>query len=165
MLVGALALLALNDHVLKTASPGWVTGKVSDFAGLAVAPALLVAVAEIATRRRLSDGWLLGALFVTGAVFSATKVWVPAGDAYEVVFGLARWPLDSAVAALGGYRPTAPAPVVLTRDPTDLLALPALAVAWVTRPAARTHLRESKAVVGNEVSFGTSRNSGVATGL
>ena len=34
-------LLALNDHVLKQAWPGWVTGKLSDVAGLVVAPAVL----------------------------------------------------------------------------------------------------------------------------
>ena len=32
----AIALLALNDHVLKSAWPGLVTGKLSDFAGLVV---------------------------------------------------------------------------------------------------------------------------------
>lgn len=32
--LGTLALLLLNDFVLKTAFPGWVTGKLSDFAGL-----------------------------------------------------------------------------------------------------------------------------------
>lgn len=32
----AIALLALNDHVLKAAWPGWATGKLSDFAGLVV---------------------------------------------------------------------------------------------------------------------------------
>ncbi len=39
----ALALLLLNDHVLKTAHvlPGALTGKLSDFAGMLVAPPLL----------------------------------------------------------------------------------------------------------------------------
>lgn len=32
----ALVLLLLNDHVLKYAYPGWLTGKLSDFAGLFV---------------------------------------------------------------------------------------------------------------------------------
>lgn len=32
----AVALLALNDHVFKAAWPGWMTGKLSDFAGLVV---------------------------------------------------------------------------------------------------------------------------------
>ena len=37
----ALVVLVLNDHVLKTAYPGWITGKLSDVAGLVVAPLLL----------------------------------------------------------------------------------------------------------------------------
>lgn len=34
--LGAVALLALNDHVLKYVWPGFITGKLSDFAGLVV---------------------------------------------------------------------------------------------------------------------------------
>ena len=37
----ALVVLVLNDHVLKTAYPGWITGKLSDVAGLVLAPLLL----------------------------------------------------------------------------------------------------------------------------
>ena len=36
--VVSLVLLVLNDHVLKQAWPGVVTGKLSDVAGLVVAP-------------------------------------------------------------------------------------------------------------------------------
>ena len=39
--VGFVAVLALNDHVLKGRGPGVVTGKLSDFAGLFVVAALL----------------------------------------------------------------------------------------------------------------------------
>ncbi|MCC6617494.1 MAG: hypothetical protein IT341_00485 [Chloroflexi bacterium] len=35
VVLGAIGLLLLNDHVLKTTTPGFVTGKLSDFAGLA----------------------------------------------------------------------------------------------------------------------------------
>ena len=34
----AIALLVVNDHVLKLACPGLVTGKLSDFAGLMFFP-------------------------------------------------------------------------------------------------------------------------------
>ena len=34
ILLVAVALLLLNDHLLKQASPGWLTGKLSDVAGL-----------------------------------------------------------------------------------------------------------------------------------
>ena len=33
-MLGALGVLVLNDHVLKHACPGFVTGKLSDFAGI-----------------------------------------------------------------------------------------------------------------------------------
>ena len=39
--VGATAVLLLNDHVLKPAWPGLVTGKLSDVAGLVAAPPVL----------------------------------------------------------------------------------------------------------------------------
>jgi hypothetical protein len=39
--VFALALLLANDLVLKAAYPGWITGKLSDFAGLFVLPYFL----------------------------------------------------------------------------------------------------------------------------
>ncbi len=43
--LGAAALLFANDHLLKGSGvlPGWVTGKLSDFAGLFVFPVLVVA--------------------------------------------------------------------------------------------------------------------------
>ncbi|HWK88723.1 MAG TPA: hypothetical protein VNP72_01960, partial [Longimicrobium sp.] len=34
LLLASLALLVLNDHVLKAAYGSWLTGKLSDFAGL-----------------------------------------------------------------------------------------------------------------------------------
>ncbi|MCZ7683483.1 MAG: hypothetical protein M5U28_33725 [Sandaracinaceae bacterium] len=42
----SLALLVANDHWLKGADllPGWLTGKLSDLAGLIVAPVLLSAL-------------------------------------------------------------------------------------------------------------------------
>jgi hypothetical protein len=50
----ALAVLALNDHYLEGAGlvPGWLTGKLSDFAGLVVAP--LGACAMLGARRVLT---------------------------------------------------------------------------------------------------------------
>jgi hypothetical protein len=43
MFGAALSVLVLNDHWLKGAGllPGWLTGKLSDFAGLIVAPILV----------------------------------------------------------------------------------------------------------------------------
>lgn len=54
--IAALALLALNDHVLKHAGalPDWLTGKLSDFAGLYVAPALLATLLRVRSRSALA---------------------------------------------------------------------------------------------------------------
>src|SRR5262245_18604951 len=54
--IAALVLLALNDHWLKHsgALPGWLTGKLSDFAGLYVAPVLLATLVRARTRGALA---------------------------------------------------------------------------------------------------------------
>ena len=45
--VGAVAVLVVNDHLLKAAYPGLITGKLSDVAGLVFFPLLLVGLAEV----------------------------------------------------------------------------------------------------------------------
>lgn len=51
--VFATALLIVNDHLLKAAYPGWVTGKLSDVAGLVMAPPVVaVALAWVWPRWR-----------------------------------------------------------------------------------------------------------------
>jgi len=67
----ALAVLVVNDHVLKGAGllPGWLTGKLSDFAGLVVAP---VVVSTIARAQRSAAR---AACFCLVAIlFGATKL-------------------------------------------------------------------------------------------
>ncbi|XYH99011.1 hypothetical protein ACMHYB_04395 [Sorangium sp. So ce1128] len=107
--LGALALLVLNDHALKGSGllPGWLTGKLSDFAGLLVAPAVLAALLRASSRRAF-----LGAHLVTGAVFSAIKLAPEAARAAEGLMALT------------------PLPWRITVDPTDLIALPALLVSY-----------------------------------
>ena len=43
----SIALLLLNDHVLKVVSPSWLTGKLSDFAGLFFFPFIVAVVLSI----------------------------------------------------------------------------------------------------------------------
>lgn len=115
--VAALVVLIANDHYLKTAGvlPGWLTGKLSDFAGLFVAPALLAALLSISTRR----GILL-AHAATGAVFAAIKISPAAARAIEALVGLT------------------PFTWRVTVDPTDLIALPMLAASiFVLTPSMR----------------------------
>ena len=104
--IGSLVVLVLNDHVLKQAWPGWVTGKLSDVVGLVVAP-LVLAVPLAVLRLRRPD---VVAVLVTGVGFGLVKATgtgaAVATDAWSAVAG----------------------PSYLRQDVTDLLALPALLV-------------------------------------
>lgn len=106
----ALALLAANDHLFKGAGvlPGALTGKLSDFAGLLVAPVLLAMLCGV--RRR--PGWIAAHVAV-GVGFAAIN-------------------LSPAIARMveAATLPT-PFPWWITVDPTDLVALPMLAVSAV----------------------------------
>ena len=87
--LGSLALLALNDHWLKGSGllPGALTGKLSDFAGLMVAPLLLAVL--VGVRRRST--WLLAHVAV-GLVFAAIQLWGWAADGWSQLMGLVGQP-------------------------------------------------------------------------
>jgi hypothetical protein len=100
--LAAILVTALNDHLLKGSGllPGWLTGKLSDFAGLFFFPLLVAAVlrAKTAAARTI-------VVVATGALFAAFKL-SPRACAF--------------IAPIAGVTP----------DATDLIALPMLAVAW-----------------------------------
>lgn len=133
----AVALLVLNDHVLKAHAPGVVTGKLSDLAGLIFFPLLLAAAAEHAGLRRGRTAVIAAAL-ATGAVFAAIKLWEPAGDLYRIGLAALQWPFRALAAALTDTALPALGRARLTADPTDLLVLPVLIVpVLLARPAPR----------------------------
>lgn len=114
----AMAVLVLNDHVFKGAGllPGWLTGKLSDVTGLFFAPLLLCegmllvfGVRSQAHARHLLTASVL--FFV--ALFSSIKTLESANKLYEKGIG----------ALVGGAQNVV--------DPTDLLALPFAALAWI----------------------------------
>ena len=110
--VAAIALTALNDHLLKQGHllPPAVTGKLSDVAGLFFFPIAVVTAAR-AARQRFGWRWRgerygsLAVALATGLAFAACKL-SPA---------VCRW-LSAAV--------------LVVPDPSDLAALPAIACAW-----------------------------------
>jgi hypothetical protein len=132
----AVAVLLLNDHVLKQVRPGLLTGKLSDVAGLVFFPLLLGAAVEIGVRAATGRAWRSArsaavCVLVTGVVFAAAEL-SPSVS----------WWLAVAWGHLQGWVPFGPgagAPVVFTPDVTDLLALPVLIVPWIVgrRRAAR----------------------------
>ncbi|WP_437761315.1 hypothetical protein WME77_24610 [Sorangium sp. So ce764] len=109
LFLGALALLVVNDHLLKGAGllPGALTGKLSDLAGLVVAPVLAAALVDARTSR----GRAL-AFAAVAAPFAAIKLSAAAAQLLVGLVGLAgiTWRI--------------------WQDPTDLAALVVLVPAW-----------------------------------
>lgn len=129
--IGALVLLVLNDHILKAAYPGVVTGKLSDVAGLILAPVVVVSIIEVvrsARGRPWGPSPTLAALAVAvvGLGFAAAKLFEPVAEAYRVGLGVLQWPFAAAVAVLRSVPVPGIQPVAFVADPTDLIALPAL---------------------------------------
>ena len=110
--IGAIIVVLLNDHWWRRVAPSWFTGKIGDFAWLMFAPFLLAAILAWLLPKRME---LVGrtSIIITGLVFALIKT-VPffhAGFA-ELFRRLIGW---------------TPSTVL---DPTDLLTLPALLIAW-----------------------------------
>lgn len=127
--LGAIALLVLNDHVLKAAYPGFVTGKLSDIAGLVFFPLLLAAAAQtLRPGLPLRPSVLAGAA-LSALVFASVQVSPLAGAAYRYGLAALQWPWRALVAALAGRAVPGLAPVALTPDLGDLWAIPAVLVA------------------------------------
>lgn len=128
--MGAIVVMIVNDWVLKGSAPGWLTGKLSDLTGIVAAPLALTAVGDVMAWVAARMGaridftlrrWkLAAAIVVTGGAFVVVKL-VPAA-ARGLAEGLAHVFGHAAIVA----------------DPTDLIALPGLAVAaWIGRQELR----------------------------
>lgn len=105
--LAATVVLAANDQWLKFADllPPIVTGKLSDFAGMLVAPAIFAVVLDLQRKRT----WWLAHVAV-GVVFAALQLSRPFADLWSSLMGAF------------GFRWS------ITSDPTDLFALPMLVV-------------------------------------
>jgi hypothetical protein len=135
----ALLLLALNDHVLKSAAPGLITGKLSDMAGLALAPLLAVSLGELSGATSTDRGSRIRHLafwaVATALGFSAIELWEPASWAYSHLLGAVQ-SLPRVLVA-GSARDTPVWAVARhVADPADLLTLPFCA-AGLARVASR----------------------------
>lgn len=130
--LAAVALVLVNDHVLKARYGNWFTGKLSDAAGVFVLPLIAISAVEVGRWGLRRSSWratgreLLAAVVVTGVGFAAVKVVGPVGDVYASAVGTLRWTARSMV---GGSTPHAP--IEVTRDWTDVVVLPVLAASWL----------------------------------
>lgn len=131
----ALVVMVVNDHVLKAAYPGLVTGKLSDLAGLVLAPPLLAVVVTLLVPRLSARAAAVIGVAGVGIGFVIVKSTAAGAAAASAVC--------SAVAV----------PSLIRADATDLLTLPGLALAWWVwtrarrRPVARRLVRLARTVV------------------
>jgi hypothetical protein len=131
--LAGLALMILNDGWLRGAHPGWLTGKLSDFAAVVAYPGLLAALwglGAMAGDRLLSLGAnrgldyslrpavILGSCGLTGGILAGINLWPPFRDGYLAVLQQ----LD----VFGWF-----GPFHYTMDPSDLLALLLLPAVWL----------------------------------
>lgn len=127
----AVGVLLVNDHYMKRHTPGVVTGKVSDVAGLVFFPLLALAILEGARKVARVSPWQLSTnalawlVVVTAVAFALVKVSPGVADAYSSALGLMAWPVRALVSGA-----SSPEPVRVLADATDLVALPALIGAW-----------------------------------
>ncbi len=130
--LAALAILAVNDHVLKGGGvvPGAITGKLSDLMGFIFFPLLCTAVldtvlwgtARLGVPVDFSLRWwkLWGGLATTTALMAAIKLSPAASQAFAHFLGLLGFPSQ------------------IVADTTDLLTLPAIAIPfWIGRAEIR----------------------------
>ncbi|NUN12184.1 MAG: hypothetical protein HUU55_00955 [Myxococcales bacterium] len=114
--VVSLCLLVVNDHWFKQVYPGWLSGKISDFVGLIVAPWVLCALFGV--RRR---GTAAGVHVAVGVIFSAINLSTGAAGIMSMVTGWVGFPWS------------------ITVDWTDLVGLPMLGVSWIYLLPKATH--------------------------
>jgi hypothetical protein len=147
--LAALALWALNDHVLKGWAPGLLTGKLSDVSGLVVGPTVLLGLVEwVAPQlvRERARAVLAACCLALGLLALGLELWTPVMLAYQHALSSVRWAVENLAGWSGGGRPYAL--VQNTPDLSDLCCLPALAVPWwlVQRTARRFHAAPSAPV-------------------
>jgi len=136
--VSSLVLLVGNDHWLKRAYPGILSGKLSGFAAVLLLPLFLHALVELSCRAytgvpmssRVANRVLGACLVLTCLVYAPPELWPPAETAYRYGLGALQWPFRIFWSLVRGQASAAFAPVRATADPSDLTALSMLWLAW-----------------------------------
>jgi hypothetical protein len=109
----AVLVLLVNDWVLKPRLHDWLTGKLSDVAGLVFAPVVLSAAIGLVLRAHLTHRRLVACCVATALGFTLVKLVAPVREAASALIGHG-----------AEFYP----------DWTDLLCLPAVLVAyWIGR--------------------------------
>ncbi len=117
----AIAVLLLNDHWLKAAFPSWVTGKLSDFAGLYFFPFFLLAVIFLALL--VTTMWPQGRSALTIRAACVEVVGLAAFLTTALLFGALKAFDTTSQPVVSFLEAVVEGPVTVVVDPTDLVAL------------------------------------------
>lgn len=112
----SVVILLVNDHLLRVFWPSWITGKLGDFAWLVFAPLILAIPLSFIvpkTIRKHDRAVGISSIAIVAVVFGLAKT-LPNFHAMTTQL----------IEAILGW------PSTLKRDPTDLVALPALLITW-----------------------------------
>ncbi len=113
MTLVAVVVLVVNDWVLKPRLHDWLTGKLSDVAGLVFAPVVLSALIGLVLRKHLTHRRLVACCAATALGFALVKLCAPARELASRLIGHG---------------------ATFSPDWTDLLCLPAVLIAyWIGR--------------------------------
>jgi hypothetical protein len=128
VVLASIALFIANDHVLKGAAPGWLTGKLSDVAGLVFFPLLVIAAWEllrsaIGRRADPSARSVIVAILVTALAFAAVKTTELGASAFAWGLGTVQWLVEWAWSSVVAVPAPSIEPVRIIRDATDLVAM------------------------------------------
>jgi hypothetical protein len=141
MPLATLAVLLVNDHVLKPTYPSLLTGKLSGAAVLVLLPFVLLAAWDLVRLVRpglpaVGPRLVVSSVVVTMVSYVAIEVVPFASDLYRMGLGLAQWPFRALLAMAGSAPVPAVAPVQLWSDPSDLLIVPVSLVVLAVGPLA-----------------------------
>ena len=123
-----IGLLLINDHVLKTTNPSWLTGKLSDFAGIFFFPFIVAAGLSLILARFQMTTQLTGAF-----AFGFVAIWFVLLKTNQPVNDLTAQSASLVVGFRTSFR----------LDPTDLISLFILIPAWILwrQPVSKTNSR------------------------
>lgn len=112
----SIALLLINDHVLKAIGPAWLTGKLSDFAGLFFFPFIIAAGLSLFSYKFKVKRQQIGQVaFVIAILWFALLKTIQPINSFTTQFA----------SLLVGF------PTKFILDPTDIVALIAMLPAWI----------------------------------
>src|SRR5262245_27137679 len=96
----SVGTLLINDHWGKGHLPAWLSGKLSDFAGMLFFPLFLLSLWEFSRHRVASRRALIVCVCATGVTFALVKTTALFHALYGFTWALFQWPFHAIRAAL-----------------------------------------------------------------